>query len=352
MRRSKNVEIVAVLIFIFLSLAGSRESSAQSNVAVRASDIFPLHSGQLTTYHLYSTDTSGNPLMATEAFAAVRVEASSMFFDGSQNVSLVSDSTVQHNSDQVNEVHYATDALGDIHAYADANFMSLFAPASLSKSLTPPDSFINYFVLSQGGTPYHMLSLKQDVTYQTLPVVIRVELTGQFRGVEKLSVPAGSYDSAFHFTITANAKGSLNGASILDQATAEEIWLVRGVGIVKSNMPSVNKGLVQIYGADREMTGHWNATAPAAVSEHLSEASIGVYPNPTSNVATITLGEHASSSQILLFNACGMQVANVSTNGHTNEFQLNTRALPSGDYFVSVRANGGSSKLLRLEISR
>jgi hypothetical protein len=346
---SRNFRLVAVLFLVSLNVVASEKGFGQGRV--RASEIFPLYSGQLTTFDVFSTDTSGTPIQSSESFASTRVEQTSVVFEGLSNVSIVTDSVKLATSDVVNDVHYRIDGKGDVLAYADANFISLFAPASVAKSLTPPDSFVNYFMLSHGDKAYHMISLSQEMPYQTLTVTIGVELTGRFRGVEVVEVPGGRFDSAYHFTITANMKGSLHGAQVMNATNAEEIWLVRGVGIVKTNMPSINKGVVQVQGSERQMVGHWDVSTHAAVSKVAAIGRARLYPNPATNFTTIALVPSASLTHATLFNTAGQRVADLSIAVNTNKFLLDTKALPSGDYFIHLQTSNAPAQDLRLSIS-
>lgn len=89
------------------------------------------------------------------------------------------------------------------------------------------------------------------------------------------------------------------------------------------------------------------------ISNIANIAAINLYPNPTADVATLSVEPVQSSNfTIELFDMLGHKVMNIfeGTISSEKEFSINTSSLPQGVYMVSVSANGKSQqqKLVKL----
>ena len=327
--------------------------------SLQASDLFPLETGSYIDYDAYKTDTSGVPNVTTCTHAASNVVTDGLSFGGLNGVAMVCDTSVGSgtSSNSVSNVRYISNASGDVLAYADQSFLGLFAPPAVAASLTPPDSFVNYLALSFGiDNSYPVLSLSQDVKYQGLPLTIEVVMTGAFRGVEHLSVPAGDFDSAYHFTFKANIKALSHGTPLTEITNAEEVWLVRGIGIVKTNTPTVKNPFITVQGVQRVMVGY---NKQQIISDGVSTSSstssaANFFPNPANSETRLQLPANAGSAQHLelnLYSVSGALVRSLPSSNSNATVVLDTQSLPSGDYFLSLQASGARPQIFRLSIA-
>ena len=76
----------------------------------------------------------------------------------------------------------------------------------------------------------------------------------------------------------------------------------------------------------------------------LSKTELSVFPNPVSQDITIRFElKEAEKMTIQVFDYQGVMVRNITTNQHfdkgTNEWQVNTKDLPNGVYFVKINSD-------------
>jgi hypothetical protein len=354
---------LALVFFCFQQVALSANHSAvraqNRDSRVRAADLFPFLPGNYVEYDSYVTDTNGVAASSVSSHASSNVLTNDLNFAGISDVAVVADTlpTSGSNTNTVSSVRYIADAVGDIHAYADENFLALFAPPSVVNAVTPPDSFVTYISLTNGiDNPYHIFSLSQKANYQGLPLTIKIELEGAFRGIERLKVPAGEFDSAYHFSIVVDLKAMMDTQTVTELKNVQEFWFVAGIGIVKSVAPTATNPFITVEGSERLMVDYKKPVVkPEAVSQFGQLSTTSLFPNPANGVTTVLFDATTlsnSSTRVDLYSATGALVRSMlPTSLSGKRITLNTENLPSADYLIVIHPGNGVPETLRLSVS-
>jgi hypothetical protein len=355
---------LALVFFCFQQVALFANNSAvraqNRNSRVLASDLFPFLPGNYVEYDSYVTDTNGIAASAVSSHASSNVLTNDLNFAGISDVAVVADTlpTSGSNTNTVSSVRYIADAVGDIHAYADQNFLALFAPPSVVNAVTPPDSFVTYISLANGiDNPYHIFSLSQKANYQGLPLTIKIELAGEFRGIERLKVPAGEFDSAYHFSIIVDLKAMIDTQTVTELKNVQEFWFVSGIGIVKSVAPTATNPFITVQGAERVMVDYKKPTVvqPEAVAQSSSTRASTLFPNPANFETAVRLDAKTamnSNWQIDLYSSAGTLVRSLlAPVGSQGTVSINTQNLPSADYLVVIRSGNTPPESQRLSVT-
>ena len=97
-------------------------------------------------------------------------------------------------------------------------------------------------------------------------------------------------------------------------------------------------------------SGHVRVYILASLSIERNNFSDGfsVYPNPSSGLSKIQLGESYNEVSVNVFNVLGKQVATEEHN-NTNEIELNTQELSEGIYFIKVKS-GAKEATIKLVV--
>ncbi|MEO6939182.1 MAG: hypothetical protein ABI444_03455 [Candidatus Kapaibacterium sp.] len=329
---------------------GYQHGSAPVIGQTKASDLFPLDLGKYVQYDQYATDSNSNKDLTTKSYSSSTIVAIGRTVGAVKGVATQRDTSgkTQTAPGTMADVDYVADAKGDIKVYADANFLSLFVPPALGAVITPPDSFVSYLALSNGfGATYPIIAITQNVTYSGTAATINLTTNGVFQGIESVTVPAGTFDSAYRFTITANVKVSVSILTVANLSIPLQIWLVKGVGIVKSSSPAATGSPIPFPGSEREMTGHGTTIVSAVrAASGAVRSPILLSPNPASGFVHLNLGslQVAGSVTLDLFDDLGRRVEQIFSGSASDlpNFALDTRKLAEGTYFVNVKFVGES----------
>jgi hypothetical protein len=307
-----------------------------------ASDLFPLDLGHFNNYNAFATDTTGIPDNSSKTSASFTVWRTGQSFKGLSGVAWAKDTsneTKPSNGSESNQ-HYKAAVNGDILAYADSNFMQIFIPSNLQTGITPPDSFVNYIALSAGlNKKYSVAHLNQAIVVSGLTLNTDITISGKFAGIEKVTVPAGTFDSAYKFIITGVIQISLLGTITGNQT----LWVVKGIGIVKTNQPTISKAIlgnsIVIPGSERDMT---LAGTKAIDDVHFttSSSSLNLYPNPVNNLLTVHC-DGITTPLIITAHSLSTEIeTNLYAGPSGKSISLSTSSLPSGSYIISVISEG------------
>lgn len=299
---------------------------------IRVTDLFPLELGRYVEYDSYITDTTGAPDKTTRTDASTTVIAVGQSFEGMSGVATVRDSSEALGT-QVTDVRYAATAQGDVHAYADANFLSLFFPSALSQTITPPNTFVDYLKMSDGiGKSYSVATINQTITMQGQDVSLNVVTNGVFRGVEAITVNGRSFDSAYKFVLTSNADVSISIVPLFNITVEESIWLVKGIGIVKTNSATPGGSTpVPITGSERDMKGYGVRAVDLVAAKPNEKKDLLI----SYNLQHATIVFHASEplGNLIIYNSNGECAMSIREE-KSNSYPLNFSTLPAGAYYV------------------
>jgi hypothetical protein len=325
-------------------------------VVVKVTDLMPLDKGRYVDYHEYTTDSLGAIQPATVAHSSYTVFLTGLNFGGSSGVALVRDTAnggaIAGGSTA--DFHYLPTAAGDMQVYADTTFFQQNLPPGFGTGLTAPNKFVDYLKMSAGeNTSYPVTTLTANVTYSGYPITITVVATGKYVGIGSVTVPQGRFDSAYRFALTYNINASYSGILPVGSSTAmQQIWLVKGIGIVKTNVPTVNfnitnpltqaKSAFPIPGTERDMTAHGVRSLSSVSSMALPSSAIRFYPDPAPEAIKVELPEAAR--QILLYAPTGQMVRSYDIAGNASETVLWVGDIPNGAYLARIRFVGGTMR--------
>ena len=90
-------------------------------------------------------------------------------------------------------------------------------------------------------------------------------------------------------------------------------------------------------------------TSPGIINQHTTDQQkIKIYPNPATDVVTITLTDNAEGAQLELLNACGQLVR--SWQPETTTGYLPIYNLPNGIYYLRLSTGDGSKATGKLVV--
>ncbi len=308
----------------------------------KATEIFPLDLGHYNIYDAYTTDTLGVPIDSTKNRASFVVWRTGQNFSGSTNVAWAKDTSniTNRSKGQENNLHYLPNVKGDILAYADAQFLGTFVPQAFATILTPPDSFVNYFILSGGvKKQYAITHLAQQIDFQGTTVSIDLTVTGSYQGIDSVTVPAGHFDTAYKFFINGAANISLSIIPLGSFSGVQTIWLVKGIGIVKTNLPTIN-GIVPIAGSERQLTKYGVEFIDAVPNRTDVKSQFTLFPNPSNDAVALSITDAAintsSVMRVELHSIVDGQRKVVYNGAPRTDQLILTNFCRSGSYLVSV----------------
>lgn len=308
----------------------------------KATEIFPLDLGHYNIYDAYTTDTTGVPIDSTKNRASFVVWRIGQNFAGKSNVAWAKDTSniTKRSKGHENNLHYLPNVKGDILAFADAQFLGTFVPQAFATILTPPDSFVNYFILSGGiKKQYPITHLAQQIDFQGTTVSIDLTVTGSYQGIDSVTVPAGHFDTAYKFFINGAANISLSIIPLGSFSGVQTIWLVKGIGIVKTNLPTIN-GLVPIAGSERQLTKYGIEFIDGVPVGTDLTSQITLFPNPGNEAVTLSITDAtirtSSSMRVELLSIVDAQRSVIYTGLPKADIILSTTTFSSGSYMVSV----------------
>ncbi|HTN45264.1 MAG TPA: T9SS type A sorting domain-containing protein [Flavipsychrobacter sp.] len=234
--------------------------------------------------------------------------------------------------------------------------------------------------LSSGGVPITVIGSNNQATnclavlYQNNAASFKSEVMLGNYNTATASAPTFAFDLAYQAKATA-ATDKLELLSSIDcGATWQSAWVGTGSTLVtKPGVPSSfflpaaggdwatktaplpkNNNLFLKFVATTSPTGspsyawidNFNVSTTTAVDDVIAKNSISIYPNPTTDAATLQFDAiKATSVSIQVVDLTGRVVANVANENvqaGSRKFTINTANLPSGIYNVKIQTESGS----------
>ncbi len=333
-----------VIIAAIIVIAPFSVVRAQS---VTVASLFPHKLGCYVDYNEYDTITAGSPALKSHASYTINQLDSG-------GVLGVLDSIGGGDPSGIHQLRYFFTQAGDLQAYADTAFVNDLIPSVIAEGITSvPDSFVDYIKLTEGqGNSYPITVLNSKVTYDNEPLSVVVTITGKYMGIETVTASGTTYDSAYRFDINAVSDISLFSLHAGEIKAMQSDWVVRGIGIIKTNAPiadtEIDGSPVTTDGKETEMTS-FGVASPAAVSvPQRSNSGISFYPDPASDQVTLSFNRPAN--QIFLYNDAGQMIRSFQISSHTGDALLSVQDIPNGAYHVQVMFADGSSQTSEMVI--
>ena len=333
---SKSNTILLTLFFLCGSLT---KIHAQTSSPVTVADLIPHTFGCYVDYNEYDTATAGS--------AGVKSHASyTINFPPATNGDIyVLDSIGGGDPSGVHQLFYSFNNPDDLQVYADSAFVADLIPTEIVAGIAQmPDAWVDYFDLSAGGgNSYKITTLSSTVTESGIPANITITITGEYVGIEQVKIPIATYDSAYHFVISAVVaiKTSLGSGSF---TSTQDNWLVRGVGIIKTNSPIEGTTIlghsITTVGKEKEMTAYGIAGTAGVSRTTMNAPGINIYPNPASDAVTISLPKPAK--QVLLYASDGLMARSFDISGNGPEALLWINDMPNGYYIARIKYADGT----------
>jgi hypothetical protein len=337
-----------VIVIAFILAAPIGVLRAQS---VTVAELMPLGVGQYVQYNEYDTATRGAAVKSISYYEALQSDLS---YQGKAGVSVVRDSLGAGDPSGAHNLHGSFTAKGDLQVYADTAFIADLIPGELAVGVTNvPNVWVDYIKLSEGSkTSYPIMTLNSNTTSKGIPVAATMTISGEFIDIEKVTVPFGAYDSAYRFDISALVNLSAAGGFVKGSFTSiQSIWLVRGIGIVKTNAPiagtTVGTNSVSTIGSEKEMIAYGTSGASVAPMQKQT-SSICFYPDPATDQVTTMFGQPAN--RIFFYDADGKMIRSFELSSQSGEALLWVADIPNGAYIARVMFADGSSQSAQIVI--
>lgn len=322
----------------------------------KATDIFPLVLGKYVTYDSYVTDANGLLDTSTKTTSSSTVWRENQSVDGFTNVAWIKDTSnmsLFYSGDEVN-LRYRADENQDIDVLADQDFIASFVSSFFAPFIQTPNTFVDYFKLSAGfKNPYPVLTLAQDLDFQGVAATINVTTTGVFDGIDTVTVPAGKFDSAYKFVIKGDVVVSVSIVPVESFSASRTVWLVKDIGIVKTNTPTVETSSFPIFGSERQMTAYGTRFINGVVDNTIQSPKYSISPNPASSsfeIKQLVVSDDLFHSvTIEMFDVMGRRVKTIYEGPLLGSVNVQRDGLASGVYVIRV-ANEHVSELHRIVI--
>jgi hypothetical protein len=341
----------AVDFSLFPKPSPGYQSGSEPEALPKGSELFPLDLGKYVFYNAYETDTLGiiNSSSLTNASTTVWREDQSV--GGFSNASWVKDTSgISLGFEGLeSNLRYRADENEDIDVYADQEFVASFVSPFFAAFVQTPDIFVDYIKVSAGfKTPYPILTLNQDIDFQGVTATINVVTTGSFQGIDSVSVPAGTFDTSYIFNIKADVSVTAFGFPVASFSGIQKLWLVRGIGVVKTNSPTVNAGGTPIIGSERQMNSYGTRTINSVTAKTVQKNNYRLSPNPASTYIELSLTRPkiTGTLTVLLYDVLGNEVRRYE-GSPVNSLHIEREGLVSGTYIVHIM-NGSHSELHRV----
>jgi hypothetical protein len=129
-------------------------------------------------------------------------------------------------------------------------------------------------------------------------------------------------------------------------SAAKTMWLVKGIGIIKSNTPTVIAGGVPIIGSERQMTTYGTRAINSVGNQYEQPRFFTVLPNPTASafeirysIAPELFGQYM---KVEMFDISGSSIRTVYDGAPIQTIRVDRAGLSSGVYFVSITTDNWS----------
>ncbi len=312
-------------------------------------DIYPMSLGTHLIYDEYTLDTNGARVPNTlHAYTTTVIDTSLSI--GGQWCSAETDSTYSTLGAASATHSYLRNPAGiDVLQYADAQFFSTLL-GGLGSFFTIPEQWIQLYDGSAGlKISYPVASLDTSVTTSGTTVNFKMDISGKWDGVDTVTVPAGTF-AAYRFKITVHTSAAVTILTLFDNTSEIDVWLARGVGMVKYVRPAVDiSALGQSFaqpGSERDLRGIGHVTSVAADATLPHSISLtSAYPNPSSSRTELSFTLPSATRAVLrLYDATGRAVrtlVNSECAAGTSLVPLDTHDLAPGYYHAQLSTPWG-----------
>jgi hypothetical protein len=337
----KNFFLILIIVSISFNIAFSQN----------ASTYFPSNQGYKWYYKNTPLDSINNPMpnlarFRVDSFAVVQI------YNGLQ-ASIV---RVKDNLLTINQNTPYTDT--NFHNFQGTNGWEYMNFSLIPDTMGIPIGILNFFKGMQGwynvfqfassvGTQYSILTKDTTISYNSLPVHLRVKVNAKRLGDEQVSTVNGTY-TAKKFAVT---YGMYIVVLTFEQpivVRADTTWIASGVWMIRETSPSIaldlsafGYGTMQVPGQIYELTlpiGIHNISSTVPDKFELFQN----YPNPFNPSSIIRFKIKDSRFVILkVFNALGREVVTlVNEKLNAGEYQatFDGSELASGIYFYKLMA--------------
>ncbi len=256
----KNLSMLALagLVTVGISACGS------DPVAVEVNKYVELKKGDKFTYDTYDLDASQQRVAASKGVRTWTVEETGLTFEGKQGVSRILE--VNYGADGTTEiskdtVYIASNGQGQIFQYdVFGNIIGRIAAAAAAAN-DIPKSWIQIGDVKSSGSLTWLSSggpTVKNLTVMGLAVQMTLEMTAKHQGKKTVTVPAGTYASAFltDHAVSVLAKDPSTNAVILNDSMMVHYNIDVNLGIVKQTLDSKTVKLMTPLGAiDQPLAG-------------------------------------------------------------------------------------------------
>jgi hypothetical protein len=333
-----------VILIAFVIFAPVGALFAQS---VTVAELIPHQLWNYVDYHEYDTASTGSaPAVSHASYTINQLD--------SGGVLGVLDSIGGGDPSGIHQLNYFFTKAGDLQAYEDTAFINFLIPSSIAEGVTSvSDTWVDYLKLSEGiNTSYPITILNSVVMDGGTKLNVTVTLTGICTGIETVTASGTTYNSAYRFDITGVTTLSLGSLQIGELKSMQSVWLVQGIGVVKTNEPisstTIDGTTLSTGGRETEMTSYGIANPPSVVAAPNAVSGISFYPDPASDQVTLSFDHPAN--QIFLYNDAGQMVRSFQIASHSGDALLWVQDIPNGAYHAQVMFMDGSSQTSEIVI--
>jgi hypothetical protein len=328
---------------------GAQHGSQQQKVVTPA-DLQPFEIGRFVAFHQFDTASAG--ATPSQFLSSQTVMQTGLSFQGQSGVARIRDSSFTTSSSSiVSDLHYHVTSASDIEAFADTNLLQ-YMFGDFSTNLKATNQWIPYLKMSAGaGTTYPITTITGSYPAGPVTATLTIPMTAVYRGIERVTVAKGTFDSAYRFDLTAHVKIT---ASIFvndSLIVPTSVWLVKGIGVIKRSNPFVTKTIagnaIPVDGAERDMYA-FGVQSRSSVSSHVAAASVTLYPNPASSLLHIASDRPVRS--ITLYDARGAVV--LSEQFDALQPTVSLQDLATGMYRARIEYRDGTSEVVPFALRR
>jgi hypothetical protein len=126
-------------------------------------------------------------------------------------------------------------------------------------------------------------------------------------------------------------------------SATQKLWLVKGIGIVKTNSAAVQTQITSLPGSERQMKGHGTRTINAVRSKSPSVFELSISPNPLKTTLSIELRgatDGKGIEKIVLAGVTGNELLTLYEGAPQTHIELTRPPVASGAYFLLITSAG------------
>jgi hypothetical protein len=319
---------------------------------VTPADLQPFDLGRFVAFHQFDTASAG--AAPSEFLSSQIVMQTGLSFQSQTGVALIRDSSfTTGSSSTVSDLHYHVTSAKDLEAFADDQLLQ-YMFGNFSTNLTAPNQWIPYLKMTSGqSTPYSLTTITGSYSTGTLTVPLSIPITGVYKGIERVTVAKGTFDSAYRFDLTAHVHINYGfGQDSIIVPTS--IWFIKGIGVIKRSNPFVTKTIatqtIPVNGSERDMYA-FGIQSRSIVDAHVTPESRAIpYPNPVN--MKFYLAHSKALKSVTIFDSRGIAVSYQEFGDIEGVPQISVTNLSSGHYTLKSEYVDGISDVSPLVIRR